>query len=65
MTERTALLLVLAASSVATCVGVLGLHALGANEATVGLGFLVPLCAGAYGMSCVVMHYDSSDRDRR
>jgi hypothetical protein len=65
MTERTALGLVFAATLISTAVGFLGLHALGANEQTLGLWCLIPLLVGPPVASRVVMHYGSSKRDRR
>jgi hypothetical protein len=65
MTETKALLLSFGAFVLLMAVMIIGLRALNANEATLSLGFLVPLILGSYTSSRVVMHYSSSERHHR
>ncbi len=65
MTERVALWLVFISVATIMSVAILGLDAAGANDAALTLAFVIPLALGAYGVSWVVMHFSSSDHDRR
>jgi hypothetical protein len=65
VSETKALLLSFAAFALLMAVAIFGLRALDANEATLSLGFLVPLILGSYTSSRVVMHYSSSDHHHR
>lgn len=66
MSKKRALILVFAATLVATAVGLLGLAALGVGRPILGLGFIVPLIVGCDTISRVVMHYGaSSERNDR
>ncbi len=64
MTRGRAIGLVFAATLLSTVVGILGLSALGVNEAILSLGFLVPLMVGSHVSSRVVMHYGVPPRRR-
>jgi len=66
MTKRMgiALALVISAMLIATAVGMLGLHALGASDQIVTFGFIVPLLVGCPAVSLVVMHYGESSSRR-
>jgi hypothetical protein len=65
MTEIKAALLVFAGACLLMTVAILGLSAANANEATLALGFIVPLILGSYGISRVVTHYESPEGRRR
>ncbi|HSK49623.1 MAG TPA: hypothetical protein VK889_03915 [Solirubrobacterales bacterium] len=58
MTRSKALLLFFACVLLFETVVILGLVALGANEATVGLGYIVTLVLGSLGSAEIVMRYD-------
>jgi len=65
VSETKALLLSFATFALLMAVAIFALRALKANEATLILGFLVPLILGSYTSSRVVMHYSSSERRHR
>jgi len=64
MSERNAILLVFAAAVLFEIGIIVGLAALHANESAIGLGGVLPVIAGGYAVSRVVMHYSDSESRR-